>query len=174
MIAWVLIATAAGCGGGGHTGQPAAGPTAPVAATAPAAGSAAPADPGVSPVVSTDILGREPVANTAMVKHILISWADNADSFGGRIDPRAAKRSKADAENEVRAIVKLLKEGGDFDTLMRERSEDTGSAQSGHEFKVSPDAGLVIEFRQLGLRLNVGEIGVVQSEFGFHIIKRFS
>jgi parvulin-like peptidyl-prolyl isomerase len=30
----------------------------------------------------------------------------------------------------------------------------------------------VIEFRQLGLRLKVGEIGVVESDFGFHIIKR--
>ena len=171
MIAWVLLA--AGCGGG-HTPPPAAGSgsTAPAAAAA-GSGSAAPAEPGVSTVVSTDILAREPVANTAMVKHILISWADNADAFGGRLDPRAAKRSKADAENEVRAIVKQLKEGADFDTLMRERSEDTGSAQSGHEFKVTPDAGLVIEFRQMGLRLNVGEVGVVQSDFGFHIIKRF-
>lgn len=168
MIALALFA-AAGCGGGA-SGQPAAAPTAPVPAPTAGSGSAA---PGVSPVVSSDILAREPVANTAMVKHILISWADLADSFGGRIDPRAAKRSKADAENEVRAIVKQLKEGADFDTLMREHSEDTGSAQSGHEFKVTPDAGLVIEFRQLGLRLNVGEFGVVQSEFGFHIIKRF-
>jgi len=169
MIAWAVLAT--GCGGSAP--PPTAAPTAPVAAAA-GSGSAAPAAPGVSPVVSSDVLAREPVANVAMVKHILISWNDNADAFGGRIDPRAAKRSKADAENEVRAILKLLKDGGDFDALMRERSEDTGSAQSGHEFKVTPDAGLVIEFRQLGLRLNVGEVGVVQSEFGFHIIKRFS
>src|SRR5678815_2548341 len=51
--------------------------------------------PAVSSVVSTDILAREPLANTATVKHILISWHDLADSFGGRIDPRADKRSKA-------------------------------------------------------------------------------
>jgi parvulin-like peptidyl-prolyl isomerase len=37
---------------------------------------------------------------------------------------------------------------------------------------VRPDAQLVIEFRQLALRLRVGEIGVVESDFGFHIIKR--
>ena len=35
------------------------------------------------------------------------------------------------------------------------------------------DVTLVIEFRQLSLRLNVGEIGVCQSDFGFHIIKRY-
>ncbi|HET9627001.1 MAG TPA: peptidylprolyl isomerase [Kofleriaceae bacterium] len=170
MIAWALIA-AAGCGGGGSS--PGKTATAP-AASAAKPGDAAAAEPGVSPVVSSDILAREPVANTAMVKHILISWSDLGDSFGGRLDPRAAKRSKADAENEVRAILKLLKDGADFDTVMKERSEDQGSAASGHEFKVTPDAQLVIEFRQLSLRLNVGEVGVVQSDFGFHIIKRFS
>src|SRR5262249_27179260 len=64
----------------------------------------------VSSVVSTAILAREPVANTATVKHILISWRDLADSFGGRLDPRAEKRSKADAEAEVRSLVKQLQE----------------------------------------------------------------
>src|ERR1044071_6181468 len=38
--------------------------------------------PAVSSVVSTDILAREPIANTATVKHILISWHDLADAFG--------------------------------------------------------------------------------------------
>jgi mRNA-degrading endonuclease YafQ of YafQ-DinJ toxin-antitoxin module len=130
--------------------------------------------PAVSPVVSADILAREPVANTAVVKHILISWRDLADSFGGRLDPRAEKRSKADAESEVRSVVKQLADGADFDAMMKAHSEDTGSAQSGRTFTVTPDAQLVIEFRQLSLRLRVGEVGVCQSDFGFHIIKRVS
>lgn len=128
--------------------------------------------PAVSPVVSSDILAREPLANTATVKHILISWRDLADSFGGRLDPRAEKRSKADAEAEVRSLVKQLQDGADFDALMKAHSEDTGSAMSGRTFTVTPDAQLVIEFRQLSLRLRVGEFGVCQSDFGFHIIKR--
>jgi hypothetical protein len=130
--------------------------------------------PAVSPVVSSDILAREPIANTAQVKHILISWNDLADAFGGHLDPRAAKRTKADAEAEVRSLIKQLKEGADFDTLMKASSEDLGSASSGRPFTVTPDAQLVIEFRQLSLRLSVGEFGVIQSDFGFHIIKRVS
>jgi hypothetical protein len=137
-----------------------------------AADTAAPA--AASSVVSADILAREPVANSAQVKHILISWSDLADAFQGHLDPRAAKRTKADAEAEVRSLLKQLKDGADFDTLMKASSEDTGSAASGHAFTVTPDAQLVIEFRQLSLRLNVGEYGVVQSDFGFHIIKRYS
>ena len=55
---------------------------------------------------------------------------------------------------------------------MKNTSEDRGSASSGRPYNVSPDAQLVIEFRQLGLRLKVDEVGVVESDFGFHIIKR--
>jgi hypothetical protein len=128
----------------------------------------------VSSVISADILAREPVANTANVKHILISWSDLADAFQGHLDPRAAKRSKADAENEVRSLLKQLQGGADFDSLMKAHSEDVGSASSARTFTVSPDAQLVIEFRQLSLRLNPGEVGVCQSDFGFHIIQRIN
>lgn len=129
-------------------------------------------DAPTSAVVSQDILAREPVANTAQVKHILISWADLADAFGGRQDERASKRTMAEAEAQVKSLVTQLKAGADFDLLMKEWSEDKGSAQNGRPFTVTPDAQLVIEFRQLSLRLNPGEMGVCQSDFGFHIIKR--
>ena len=128
------------------------------------------ATPQSSPVVSADILAREPLANNTQVKHILIGWNDVGDE--SRRDPRAAKRTKKDAEDQVRVLVKQLEGGADFDALMKEWSEDPGSASSGRAYPVSPDAQLVIEFKQLGLRLKPNEIGVVQSEFGFHIMKR--
>ncbi len=127
----------------------------------------------VSPVISKDILAREPVANTASIKHILIGWRELGDKPGGRVHERAAQRSKKDAEAEVTALVEKLKAGADFDSVMKASSEDEGSASIGKMFEVTPDAQLVIEFRQLGLRLNVGEIGVCESDFGFHIMKRY-
>jgi hypothetical protein len=131
------------------------------------------ATPQSSPVASADILSREPLSNTAIVKHILISWKDLEDAFNGHQDERAQKRTKAEAEAEVKSLMGQIKAGGDFESLMKEHSEDVGSAQSNRPFTVTPDAQLVIEFRQLSLRLNVGEVGVVQSDFGFHIIKRY-
>lgn len=131
-----------------------------------------PPDVSLSPVVSRDILAREPLANTAQVKHILISWKDLGDAFGGRQDKRAAARTKADAEAQVKKLVDEIKANGDFDALMKDNSEDLGSAATGRPFTVTPDAQLVIEFRQLALRLNVNELGVCESDFGFHIIKR--
>jgi PPIC-type PPIASE domain len=132
------------------------------------------AAPAESTVISAEIFAREPLANTAMVKHILISWRDLGEQFGGQLDPRAKGRSKADAETAVRKLLKQLAEGADFDTVMKAESEDLGSAMSGRTFTVTPDAQLVIEFRQLSLRLRPGEVGVCQSDFGFHIIKRIS
>lgn len=122
-------------------------------------------------VVSTEILQREPRANHAKVKHILISWKDKVEGKGGA-DQRALGRSKRDAEREIRALRKQLEGGADFEMLMGMHSEDPGSATTGEAYEVSPDAQLVIEFRQLGLRLEVGEVGVVESTFGFHLMKR--
>jgi peptidyl-prolyl cis-trans isomerase D len=121
-----------------------------------------------SDVASGDILAREPVANEAQVKHILIAWKDLESAN----DPRAQKRSKSDAETQVKSLLTQIKAGADFDMLMKAHSEDPGSASNARAYPVSPDAQLVIEFKQLSLRLNVTEVGVVQSDFGFHIIKR--
>lgn len=131
------------------------------------------ATPQSSPVASADILSREPISNTATVKHILVSWKDLEDAFSGHQDERAAKRTKPEAEALVKSLMGQIKAGADFETLMKANSEDLGSAQSNRAFVVTPDAQLVIEFRQLSLRLDVGEVGVVQSDFGFHIIKRY-
>ncbi len=119
-----------------------------------------------SDVVSGDILAREPVSNTAQIKHILIGWK------GTDQDPRADKRSKAEAEGVVKGLMAQIKGGADFDALMKQYSEDPGSASLAKAYTVSPDASLVIEFKQLGLRLQLNEVGVVESEYGFHIMKR--
>jgi len=123
--------------------------------------------PQSSPVVSNDILAREPVANAAQVKHILIGWKES-DAH----DPRSEARTKSDAENMVKELVAQINRGADFDELMRQHSEDPGSASSARAYAVAPDSQFIIEFKQLGLRLHVGEVGVVQSDYGFHIMKR--
>lgn len=123
-------------------------------------------------IVSTEILEREPRANHTKVKHILIGWSDKPAAARGDLGPRAAERTQADAAREVRALQKQLAAGADFDALMKAHSEDKGSAETAEAYDVSPDAQLVIEFRQLGLRLDVGEIGVVETDYGYHIIKR--
>ncbi|HEY1812812.1 MAG TPA: peptidylprolyl isomerase [Kofleriaceae bacterium] len=123
--------------------------------------------PPPDPLESADILKRAPVTDKAKVKHILLNWADNNPK-----DPRAQKRSRAELEALVKDTVAKLKAGAKIEDLMKQLSEDPGSAKKGDSYDVTPDAGLVEPFKNLSLRLKVGEVGVVKTEFGIHIIKR--
>jgi parvulin-like peptidyl-prolyl isomerase len=123
--------------------------------------------PAPDPLESADILAREPVTDKAKVKHILLAWKDMRAR-----DPRAQKRDRATLDKLVADTVAKLKGGAKIEPLMKELSEDPGSAASGEGYDVTPDAGLVPPFKALSLRLNVGEVGVVKTDFGFHIIQR--
>ena len=123
--------------------------------------------PPPDPLDSADILKREPVTQKAKVKHILLGWTENHTE-----DPRGTKRSRADLEKLVKDTVAKLKKGDKIEPLMAELSEDPGSAKSGQSYDVTPDAGLVEPFKNLSLRLKVGEVGVVKTQFGIHIIQR--
>ena len=116
---------------------------------------------------SADILKREPVTAKGKVKHILLGWTEvHAD------DERGKKRDRKALEELVKATVAKLKKGDKIEPLMKELSEDPGSAASGQSYDVTPDAGLVEPFKNLSLRLKVGEVGVVKTQFGIHIIQR--
>jgi len=116
---------------------------------------------------SVDILKREPVTKASKVKHILLGWKEVNSG-----DPRATARDRKALEALVKKTIGRLKKGEKIEALMKELSEDPGSAASGNSYDVTPDAGLVQPFKDLGLRLNVGEIGAVKTQFGIHIIQR--
>jgi len=123
--------------------------------------------PAADPLTSTAILKRTPETAHAMVKHILLGWTEvHAD------DARGKSRDRPTLEKLVEATVARLKKGDPIEPIMAELSEDPGSAASGIPYEVTPEAGLVQPFKDLSLRLKVGEIGVVKTEFGIHIIKR--
>lgn len=118
---------------------------------------------------SVDILKREPPEAKVKVKHILLSWKELQRP--GK-DPRGEKRTRAELETLVKDTVAKLKKGDPIEPLMKELSEDPGSAQSGMAYDATPDAGLVAPFKNLSLRLKKDEVGVVKTQFGVHIIKR--
>ena len=126
-----------------------------------------PPPPAPDKLDSVDILKREPVTEKAKVKHILLGWNEvNAGGEAGK------KRTRAELEALVKKTVADLKKGAKIEPLMKQLSEDPGSAESGDGYDVTPDAGLVEPFKNLSLRLKVGEVGVVKTQFGIHIIQR--
>jgi parvulin-like peptidyl-prolyl isomerase len=117
---------------------------------------------------SLAILKRKRQTADAKVKHILVGW-DEVNSG----DDRGKQRSRAQLEKLVPEILARAQKGEAFESLMLAHSEDTPAAvKSGESYDVSTGAGFVLPFIELSLRLKVGELGVVRTEFGLHIIKR--
>ena len=89
--------------------------------------------------------------------------------FGARNAPPPVKEA---TRRKAEATLVQVRKGADFSRLASELSEDPGSAKHGKSYDVTPTAGLVPPFKNLSLRLKVGEVGVVKSDFGIHSIQR--
>jgi len=123
--------------------------------------------PPPDPLESADILKREPPAAKVKVKHILIGWtAAHTD------DPRGTHRDRATLDRLVKDTIAKLKGGAKIEPLMLQLSEDTSSAKAGTGYDVTAESNFVPGFKALSLRLKVGEVGAVKSDFGMHVIQR--
>lgn len=76
-----------------------------------------------------------------------------------------------ETEEQARHLLQDIRNGADFAELAREHSKD-GSAESGGDLGRFGRGEMVPEFEAAAYSLEVGEVSdVVQSDFGFHIIK---
>ncbi|MSP17167.1 MAG: hypothetical protein EXR73_11275 [Myxococcales bacterium] len=120
---------------------------------------------------SNDVLAREQGTDRAIVKHILVGWRDLGRAYGGHLDERAGARSRADADALATQLLARVRAGAAIEPLMQEFSEDPGS-RDGSPYTVTRDGQYVFEFKRLCLRLDVGEAGLVLTQFGWHVVRR--
>ncbi len=121
---------------------------------------------------SKDILARTKMETLVYVKHVLIAWADLMPVYRGKMDPRAAKRTNADAAKAAKDVLAKLKAAPEtLDAVIKEHSEDPGS-QTGDPYKVVEKSNFVPEFKKLALRLEEKEVGIVKTQFGYHVMVR--
>jgi peptidyl-prolyl cis-trans isomerase C len=93
--------------------------------------------------------------------HILFRLPENADS-------PAKKETRARAEK----VLASVRSGGDFAALARDNSQDPGSAAQGGDLGFFARGQMVPVFEEAAFALKPGEVsGIVESDFGFHIIK---
>ncbi len=124
---------------------------------------------------SVEILARTDPAAQVKVKHILIgwSWLDTTYRQAGlTLDRRAEGRTQTEAEQLAQQLLDQVRAGAPIEPLMKQYSEDEGSAQSGRDYPVNKDSRMADDFIELSLRLRVGESGIVKSKYGLHVIQR--
>ena len=99
-------------------------------------------------------------------KHILITTVDpQTNQPYDDAKKAAAKKTAEDA-------LEKIKSGADFDSLMNELSEDPGLAQNPDGYTFGKGE-MVAPFEEAAFALKEGEVsGIVESDFGYHIIKR--
>jgi len=86
---------------------------------------------------------------------------------------KATPQEKAAARKKADATLAKIRKGADFGQLASQLSDDPGSKADQGFLPPSPKGRFVPPFDSAGWKLNPGETsGVVESPFGYHIIKR--
>jgi peptidyl-prolyl cis-trans isomerase C len=97
----------------------------------------------------------------AKARHILIKAA-----------PNAPEEEKKKAREKAEGLLKRVKDGEDFAKLAGEFSEDPASQKKGGDLGYFSKGRMVKPFEDAAFALKPGQVsGIVESPFGFHIIK---
>jgi hypothetical protein len=150
--------------------EPAPQPTAsaPPARSAPAqsAASAATAPPESSPPEASAAKAPEALPAKIAAQHLLVAYK------GAASVPKGVTRTKAEARKRVEEAARRAQAGEDFSQLVAEYSDDGTKANRGNLGVFTPDK-MVKPFADAAFALPVdGVSGVVETKFGFHVIKR--
>ncbi len=97
--------------------------------------------------------------------HILIAFE------GATRAPSTVTRSKAEAQREANRVLRLARRSGaDFEGLAREYSDGPTKTRGG-DLGFFQEGQMAVPFFDFVNENRVGRIGLVETEFGFHIIK---
>ena len=119
----------------------------------------------VKPEQLTDFYTKNPdqfkQPERVRASHILIGIPRGAD-----------EEAKADARAKAEQVLKDVKAGKDFAALAKEHSQDPGSAANGGDLGFFQQGQMVGPFNDAAFSLAPGSVSdLVETEFGFHIIK---
>ena len=107
----------------------------------------------------------QPSGERMRAAHILIAYQGATRS--------RATRSKEEAQKIAGQILARVKAGQDFAKLASDHSDDPTAKQRGGDLGFFDRTGMVKPFADAAFALKPGEVSsVVETEFGFHVIKR--
>jgi NIMA-interacting peptidyl-prolyl cis-trans isomerase 1 len=148
--------------------SPSASPPAASAMPVPSAPAPAPSTPpsAAAPSVAASA-SAAPVPDAIIAQHILVAYKT------AKRAPKGVTRSKADAKARASEALAKIRAGTTFEDAVTQYSDDAGSAdRMGSVGKFHRD-DMDPAFSAAAFALRVGQVSdVVETPFGFHIIKR--
>lgn len=128
----------------------------------PAEGEAAPKEAGA------EAAAAEAAAPTSVeASHFLVQYK------GALRAPESITRTKEEAKKRAEEGLAKAKKGADFGKIVAEYSDEPGAAARGGSLGSFTANQMVKPFSDAAFKLKVGQIsGLVETDFGFHVIKR--
>lgn len=99
-------------------------------------------------------------AEQAHARHILTSVA-----------PGATDKEKAEAKAKAEDVLRQVKAQGDFTKLAAKYSDDPGNKFKGGDLGFFGRGQMVKPFEDAAFKLKPGEVALVETEFGYHVVK---
>ena len=107
---------------------------------------------------------ENPNLNSYETSHVL--FKTTSDSGAALSD-----EEKANKKSQAEAVLQRAKSGEDFAALAKELSEDTGTKDDGGNYTVYMDGQTDEKYADAVKSMQVGDIVLVESTYGYHIIK---
>jgi parvulin-like peptidyl-prolyl isomerase len=163
LLPWSLVLVLVSVGCDKPSADPAAVPSASTAASTvavPAPGPSASASPPPSASVA-------PAPDTIIAQHILVAYK------AAKRAPKGVTRTKADAKARAAEALGKIRGGMTFEDAVAAYSDDAGSAERLGSVGKFHREDMDPAFSAAAFALHVGQVSdIVETPFGFHIIKR--
>lgn len=132
-----------------------------------------------SPKEDITISEKEPVATTTVKTQTYVNRYDSLRashiliSYLGAVYGDNVTRTREEAEVYANSLLVSIKRGGDdvFENLAKTVSEDPGTKDVCGDIGWFPPGTMVPDFENYVASVNLGEVGIVETPFGYHIVK---